>query len=215
MSRAPTESNITQCEGARAILEAAERLFSDKGFDGTSINAVAEAAGVSKANVFHHFSTKEALYLAVLRRATDETHEALKEVTNGEGSLETRLRRFVKSQLALMLRHQRANRLVLREVLEHGEERGEYLVQEVFGNKHSELTEILREGQTQGLLREDFDPAVLTTLLVGANVFFFQVNSVLRHYPEVDFADDPERFSDAVADILLRGVQTPSHPTGH
>ena len=51
------------------ILEAAESLFSERGFDAVSMSDIAAAAGVCKANVFHHFTSKNELYIAVLRNA--------------------------------------------------------------------------------------------------------------------------------------------------
>ena len=47
--------------GENAILEAAVRLFSRHGFEGVSMRAVANEAGVSKSNIYHHFASKEAL----------------------------------------------------------------------------------------------------------------------------------------------------------
>lgn len=56
-----------------AILDAAERLFSEHGFDGTSIREMTRAAGVNVAAVHYHFGTKE----AVLRAVTDRVVEPL------------------------------------------------------------------------------------------------------------------------------------------
>jgi AcrR family transcriptional regulator len=50
-----------QRETRRAIVDAAGRLFADRGYAATSFDAVAEAAGVSRATVFAHFPTKSAL----------------------------------------------------------------------------------------------------------------------------------------------------------
>lgn len=49
-------------EPTRRILEAAKILFSEKGFEGTSISAIAKIAEVSKANIYHHFIKRRALY---------------------------------------------------------------------------------------------------------------------------------------------------------
>jgi TetR/AcrR family transcriptional regulator len=46
-------------------------------------------------------------------------------------------------------------------------------------------------------------------LLVGADIFFFQVNKIFRHFPEVNFADDPTRYSRMAVDVLLRGILAP------
>jgi AcrR family transcriptional regulator len=50
-----------QRETRRAIVDAAGRLFADRGYAATSFDAVAEAAGVGRATVFAHFPTKSAL----------------------------------------------------------------------------------------------------------------------------------------------------------
>jgi TetR/AcrR family transcriptional regulator len=60
------------CEGAERILAAAEELFAKEGFDAVSMNAIADKAGVSKANVFHHFKSKNDLYLAVIKQACQQ-----------------------------------------------------------------------------------------------------------------------------------------------
>jgi len=48
------------------ILKVAMRLFSQRGFRGTTTKEIAQAAGVSEAMVFRHFATKEELYSAIL-----------------------------------------------------------------------------------------------------------------------------------------------------
>lgn len=59
-----------------ALLKAAEAEFSAKGFHGTSIDGVAEAAGYTKGAVYAHFRNKEALYLALLDKylGSDQDH---------------------------------------------------------------------------------------------------------------------------------------------
>src|SRR5213080_2118089 len=48
------------------ILKVAMRLFSQRGFRGTTTKEIAQAAGVSEAMVFRHFATKKELYSAIL-----------------------------------------------------------------------------------------------------------------------------------------------------
>jgi len=48
------------------VVEVATRLFAEQGYDGTSIEAVQAAAGVSRGSLYHHFPGKEALFWAVL-----------------------------------------------------------------------------------------------------------------------------------------------------
>lgn len=70
-SSAPDKSTRTAAPGrpkdlekGAAILEAAKRLFTTQGFDGTSMDQIAAAAGVSKLTVYSHFGDKENLFAA-------------------------------------------------------------------------------------------------------------------------------------------------------
>jgi TetR/AcrR family transcriptional repressor of mexJK operon len=59
-------------EKRAAILDAGKRLFPTKGFDGTSMDAVAAEAGVSKLTVYSHFRDKETLFQEVLKAKCQE-----------------------------------------------------------------------------------------------------------------------------------------------
>jgi TetR/AcrR family transcriptional regulator len=61
-----------------AILDAAEKLFAQKGFDTTSLNEVGAAAGVSRGTPGYFFGSKADLYQAVLDRCFAEVREAVR-----------------------------------------------------------------------------------------------------------------------------------------
>lgn len=62
-------------EARRRILEAARELFLERGLKGVSMDEVASAAGIKKANLFHYYPSKECLELAVLDLAAAEMKE--------------------------------------------------------------------------------------------------------------------------------------------
>src|SRR3954464_4482866 len=59
-------AKLSSSERRAAIIKAVQRVFSEKGFHGTTTRELAEAAGVSEALLFKHFPNKEALYSAML-----------------------------------------------------------------------------------------------------------------------------------------------------
>lgn len=196
-------------EGARCILEAAEQLFAEHGFDGVTMHAIAERSGVSKANIFHHFGSKEGLYMAVIRTACHKAEPLLQELVQNSGSLSERLAHFTEAHLAHLLEHQGTVRLMLRELLEGDSCREQMLAEQAVGENFSRFIQILSEGRERGELRGDIDPAAAATLLVGANVFFFQARELLRHIPAIRFAEDPRQYSQKLIDILLYGLMAP------
>lgn len=197
-----------RAEGGRAILAAAEELFALKGYGAVSLSAIAAKAGVCKANIFHHFRSKRALYLAVLQRARSEVGPHLQQLLARHAGLREELPRFVGWHLSSLLRQERISRLLLREVLESDPHEARELAQ-AMGRNFALLVEVLRQAQQRRELRADLDAAVAAALLVAANVFFLQSRQVLRHLADGRFADDPDGYASAVADIILNGI-TPS-----
>ncbi len=59
-------------EKRAAILDAAQRLFPDRGYDGVSMDAIAQAAGVSKLTVYSHFEDKESLFAAAVTTCCED-----------------------------------------------------------------------------------------------------------------------------------------------
>ncbi|RME33363.1 MAG: TetR family transcriptional regulator [Gammaproteobacteria bacterium] len=192
-------------EGTAAILEAAEALFSEQGFDAVSLRQVAEQAGVSKANIIHHFGSKEGLYIAVLRGAVERCDALLESLEEGE-PLE-RLRSYTRENLRQMFDQPEAYRLLLREVLEHGQERGRELATRVVGESFARLVALVREGQDAGALRREIDPGLMAIVLVACKVFLFQAGGVLRHLPGAEVTQDPDRYMEAVMTLLLEGAR--------
>src|SRR5450432_84291 len=63
-------------EGTReAILNAAEKVFAEHGFDGARIDAIAEEASYNKSLIFHYYGDKLGLYTAVLQRIDQQGTE--------------------------------------------------------------------------------------------------------------------------------------------
>jgi AcrR family transcriptional regulator len=65
------------------LIEVATGLFAEHGYEGTSIEAVLTAAGVSRGALYHHFAGKEALFTAVLEALSERITAQLTEVISG------------------------------------------------------------------------------------------------------------------------------------
>lgn len=198
-------------ETVERILATAERLFAEHGFDAVSMHTIAEQAGVSKANVFHHFISKNELYIAVLRHACRDAGQHLDDLGSEDAPLAERLGKFARAHLASLLEHGQTTRLSLRELLNDDLRQSQELAEKVYGEKFARFVAILRAGQEAGELRADIDPAMVATVLIGANVFFFEARDVLRHLPEVKFSEQPEHYSTMLADLLLNGIRPVSN----
>ncbi len=101
------------------ILAAAEEAFASQGFHGASLNSIARAAGLSNPGLIHHFPTKAALYLAVLRWIGDEVTDQMTAALDGRSDPGDRLRAMIRTQVEWTFRRPAAVRLVVRELVDN------------------------------------------------------------------------------------------------
>jgi len=200
------EKTLYASEGAQNILLAAEKLFALQGFSSVSISSIAQTAGVSKANIFHHFENKEALYLAVLSNASCRMSALLAELDSGEGNASEQIARYTQQHLKNLFNQSNITKLILRQVQTENREDSPKVAHDVLGENFTRFVSILEKFQEKGELRQDIDPAMIATLLVGSNVFYFQIQSVLDRFPEMQFAENPENYSALLTDIVLNGI---------
>jgi AcrR family transcriptional regulator len=115
--RIPVGARLPAAERRAQLLEIARRLFARDGYHGASMEAIAEAAGVTKPVLYQHFPSKRALYEGLLvddlGRLTEELEAAF---SQAEGNAE-RLRRGFGAYLDFVDGHEDAFRLLFTEAL--------------------------------------------------------------------------------------------------
>ncbi len=97
-----------------AILEAARVAFADGGFHQTSLDAVAEQAGVSKALIYEHFDSKRELYLAMLEMHVEELVERVSAAVTAADQPEERMRSGLEAFFAFVEERRGAWRIMFR-----------------------------------------------------------------------------------------------------
>ena len=206
-----TSARMAGEERRLQILAVAVRLFSQKGFRGTTTKEIAQAAGVSEAMVFRHFATKEELYAAILdhKACSGDRFEPEEMASDG---IQRKDDRAVFESLALgALNHHEKDpefqRLLLHSALEKHE------LAEMFFNKfvrrvYEFLGGYIRERQREGALIE-MDPAVVVRCFVGM-VMHHSLNNNLWDPSRRLVNISNESAARDFTDILLNGISTRS-----
>jgi len=102
------------------LLKLARASFANKGYAGASMAEIATQAGLRKASLFHHFQTKEALYLEVMSDISDELSQLVANAKLSEGSFLERLDRLGALVVKYLGQHPSAARLAVRELVDGG-----------------------------------------------------------------------------------------------
>lgn len=106
-----------QTEKREVILEAALEVFSTNGFRGSTIDQIAEAAGMSKPNLLYYFRRKEDIHETLMHRLLDTWLAPLKELDD-IGDPMTELRGYIRRKLEMARDFPRESRLFANEILQ-------------------------------------------------------------------------------------------------
>jgi AcrR family transcriptional regulator len=179
-----------------AILDVAVRVFRERGYDGSTLDDVARAAGITKASIYYHVRSKEELLARGVGRALDALFAVLDEPPAKRGRAAERLKYIVHRtieitvdelpEVALLLRV-RGNTPVERRIMERRRE-----FDHLIGG-------VMRNAQRQLDLRDDVEPRLATRLLFG------MLNSITEWYRPGGGLDAPE-VAEAIFKMAFEGL---------
>ncbi|RAY14309.1 TetR/AcrR family transcriptional regulator [Actinomadura craniellae] len=106
---------MTGKERREQLLGVGRTLFAERGFDGTSVETIAEAAGVSKPVVYEHFGGKEGLYAVVVDREFERLLELVSEALTGGSHYRQKLERAALGLLQYIEENSDGFRILVRD----------------------------------------------------------------------------------------------------
>lgn len=195
------------------ILEAAEELFARRGFAGVGLSEIAEAVGLGKSSLFHHFPTKAQLYAAVMERILAEIEQALTRALAAGGTPVERFDRWVDTIVDVLGARPAHSRLLLRSLFEDDELSGssdeERAANQTLGRIIDSVSRLLREGMTTGALRAASIPHTLQSV-IGMTIYHFasgEFGTELLGRP-MFAAAEVKRRKDEIKALLHHGMVT-------
>jgi TetR/AcrR family transcriptional regulator len=193
-------------EGAQRILRIAAPLFAAKGFNGVSINDIAEAVGSSKANIFHHFPNKQALYLAAIASACETFRGELGKAADETDAGGHRLRAIAGRHLAQLVGDPDSARLIQREVLAGDKGQDRARIAGILHQNFGLLVDKIEREQAGGRVRADADPALVALTVIALNTFFFQSWGILERFEEFHRFASAQECAEAAFDTVAKGL---------
>lgn len=212
---------IHNAEGARqAILDAAEEVFAEHGFDGARVDDIARQAGYNKSLLFQYFGDKLTLYAEVIRRADDQTHalqdEALSTMLNAATVDQTdEIRKLLAGYAGwyfdYLVEHPHIQRIYMWEMAEGWQTFSKILIQRDFDDL-DQFGPVLTRLQVAGLLRSDLNPLLqLSPALFMCSLYLATLPLYKVLIPDEDFTS-PAQLALArsfVVEFIVNGLLIP------
>jgi len=198
-----TKGHIRQANEAR-ILAAAERVFAGAGFGGATMAAIAEEAGLPKANLHYYFGSKQDLYRAVLAQTLQDWLEPT-HVIRADADARTAIETYIRAKMALTIERPHGSRVFANELL-HGAPVVKTLLATDLRQLILTKAQVIAQWVSAGRMAP-VDPLHLFFTIWAATQtyadFEVQICAVLGHAELT--TDDQTQATEHVVSLLLRG----------
>jgi TetR/AcrR family transcriptional regulator len=159
------------------VLAAAEVLFSERGFDATTLDAIGERAGMQGTAILYHYASKRALYEAVLDRMFTPMLDDVYRIIESDLPLDARFAAVTRTMVRFAAARPAAARLILREASAGSAEAGE-IVGSASQRQWVKFLDALGSGADRAPAAE-VDPRVIWNIVIGAICFNFGTDALV------------------------------------
>ena len=204
-----------QTEPEAALIQAATRLFAERGYDATRTAQIASMAGVTERTLFRYFPSKNALYRRVMFPAIlaaalpGELTDIGRLFTSESESYSVWHRRILKMRIEIAKRAAPQFRLLIATLMTD-----EALRRRVIELWKKSLWETalaaVRRYQRRGQLRHDVRPEAIARAVISLNLGYIVARALLA--PEARWNDPAE--IDATVELMMRGAAPAANPGG-
>ncbi|MFD8380382.1 TetR/AcrR family transcriptional regulator [Streptomyces sp. NPDC059679] len=182
-----------------SLLAVAVEVFNERGYDGTSMEHLSRAAGISKSSIYHHVKGKEELLRLAISRALDGLFGILQEPEARDGRAVERLEHVTRRTTEVLMAELPYVTLLLRVRGNTDTERWAMARRRDFDH---EVAELVKQAVADGDLRPDVDARLATRLLFG------MINSIVEWYrPGRGGAATVDEVADAVVRTAFAGLR--------
>lgn len=163
-------------EKSTRVLAAAITEFADHGYQHANTNRIAEVAGVSVGALFKYFDTKDALFRYVIAEGAQVIEGSVTDLLAQPGDVIDKIRMLLQLAVDTAIVQREYVRLYHEITATGNQSHAQELAMQLEGFTSSAYTQLLRQAQIAGEIRDDLDPAVLAfcldNLLMGLQLAY-------------------------------------------
>jgi AcrR family transcriptional regulator len=166
LSSTLSRRGASQRRRAPQIIEAAARVFAERGFHGATTQDIADVLGIRQASLYYYFSSKEAALELVCVKGVEGFFEAAKAIAAAPGSAADRLALLINSHLSPLIDRSDFVKVFLNE-RQHLPAESRRRIGRWSRGLERIFEDVIREGVTRREFRSDLNPRLATLAILG------------------------------------------------
>jgi AcrR family transcriptional regulator len=173
-----------------AIIDIAEKLFSEKGYEGTSVRDIAEMAGINVAMISYYFGSKEKLMQALFKERTKEMLVRMESVLN-EKSLTPiqKVELLIDHYVERSMQKQPYHKIMIYEQMLGKNTVISGLLNDVRKKNADIISKMIQEGQRKKQFKKNVDVILMMNTLIGTSMHSYLNQDYYRCYNKIEGAD--------------------------
>ncbi|SHM57388.1 transcriptional regulator, TetR family [Flavobacterium chilense] len=199
-----TMSNFELNDKKIQILEVAEKLFSEKGFEGTSIRDISKEAKINIAMVSYYFGSKERLLEALIFHKTVDLKLQLENLLQESIEPLEKVNKLIEIYINRICLNKGIYRVLHFELYNKKREKSLQAFTELKKGNLKSVESIIRQGQSQGVFRTDINIQLITPTIIGT---FFHFHMNRSFFEEIFDLKTEEMFNNYIKNDLTKHIQ--------
>ena len=163
----PLSAQKIGSEKYQKIIQAATKVFAQKGFYNSKVADVAKEANVADGTIYLYFKNKDDLLISIFEDSMDTFSGEVQKVVDGVSDPVEKLRRFIRLHLELVRENQDTSLVLQIELRQSSKFMKEYAATK-FRDYLALIATILEEGQAKGLFKKSINPMIVKRAIFGA-----------------------------------------------
>ncbi|MCX8094833.1 MAG: TetR/AcrR family transcriptional regulator [Caldisericia bacterium] len=201
--------NIKKLKGEgtkKKIIEVATYLFNDNGYDKTSVQDICEKAGVSKGAFFHHFPTKEFLFLEILNEFLEKLEKRMIDIEKKSDNIPQAMIQMTKILEEIFIISEGKLTIFL-EFMKQSEKNEEIMknLSIQFKKYENYVENLIEKGKREGSIRDDINSKFFSSLIVSLSIGMIFRKSLFKN-DKLDSLNSSKKLLDFILNSIKRRI---------
>ena len=200
----------TEQDTKEKLLEAAAKVFSQRGFGGATVKEIAEEAGVNVSLISYHFNGKEGLFRAILENFGRERLRDAEKILSPPESMEdlkAKLRLWTQQFLSCHVEQDDVCSILHRENVCDQEFLWD-IFEGTFLKQFEAIVKFFEAGRKKGILRKEVNALMATTMIFGSLIHIGRSQKIQQRWMNISIADEKYRtqVAEQILNVLFNGI---------